>query len=113
MSKKLEANGLWESSRIILPEHREALLRWRKERNRRERPVIDDQAREEFARLIGESAETGRVITVNVYDPYDSIEITGYVNVLDTYAQRFRFVHDGGRVRTWIAFEDVIDVKKG
>lgn len=27
MSKKLEKNGFWESSRMIIPEHREALLR--------------------------------------------------------------------------------------
>jgi hypothetical protein len=27
MSKKLEKNGLWESSRMMLPEHREALVR--------------------------------------------------------------------------------------
>ncbi|OBY81306.1 hypothetical protein BBG47_01910 [Paenibacillus sp. KS1] len=27
MSKKLEKNGLWESSRMMLPQHREALLR--------------------------------------------------------------------------------------
>ncbi|MEE4561238.1 hypothetical protein [Paenibacillus polymyxa] len=26
MSKKLEGNGLWENSRIIIPEHREAKL---------------------------------------------------------------------------------------
>lgn len=29
MSKKLEKNGLWESSRMMLPEHREALLKHR------------------------------------------------------------------------------------
>ena len=29
MSKKLENNGLWESSRMMLPEHREALLKHR------------------------------------------------------------------------------------
>jgi hypothetical protein len=32
MSKKLEKNGLWESSRMMLPEHREALLQ-RKEQD--------------------------------------------------------------------------------
>jgi hypothetical protein len=30
MSKKLEKNGLWESSRMMLPEHREALIERRK-----------------------------------------------------------------------------------
>lgn len=26
MTKKLEANGLWESSRMMLPEHKESLI---------------------------------------------------------------------------------------
>jgi hypothetical protein len=30
-SKKLSGNGLWESSRMLLPEHREALIQRRKE----------------------------------------------------------------------------------
>lgn len=31
MSKKLEKNGLWESSRMMLPQHREALLNRQRE----------------------------------------------------------------------------------
>jgi hypothetical protein len=27
MSKKLEANGIWESSRMIIPQHKEAAIR--------------------------------------------------------------------------------------
>ncbi|MET3207228.1 UNVERIFIED_CONTAM: hypothetical protein ABIC26_000162 [Paenibacillus sp. PvR008] len=38
MSKKLEGNGIWESSRIIIPEHKEAYLRLMKDRQRRGKP---------------------------------------------------------------------------
>lgn len=43
MGKKLEGNGLWESSRIILPEHKEGYLRLMKDRQRRGKPELDDQ----------------------------------------------------------------------
>ncbi|AJW69248.1 hypothetical protein GMA19_02599 [Paenibacillus polymyxa E681] len=32
MSKRLEGNGLWVSSRIIIPEHKEAYLKLMKDR---------------------------------------------------------------------------------
>ncbi len=32
MSKRLEGNGLWVSSRIIMPEHKEAYLKLMKDR---------------------------------------------------------------------------------
>ncbi|MFK4302332.1 hypothetical protein ABH892_002436 [Paenibacillus sp. RC254] len=43
MGKKLEGNGIWESSRIIIPEHKEAYLKLMKDRQRRGKPELDDQ----------------------------------------------------------------------
>ncbi|QYK63057.1 YolD-like protein [Paenibacillus sp. S25] len=43
MGKKLEGNGLWESSWIIIPEHKEAYLKLMKDRQRRGKPELDDQ----------------------------------------------------------------------
>ncbi|MCQ6558135.1 hypothetical protein [Paenibacillus mendelii] len=40
MSKKLEGNGLWESSRMMLPEHREQLLKLRRESAETPQPNI-------------------------------------------------------------------------
>lgn len=39
MSKKLSGNGLWESSRMMLPEHKERLISHRKEGNERAVPA--------------------------------------------------------------------------
>lgn len=100
------SNLLWESSRIILPEHREALIEWRKKRNMKQKPVLDEQAWEEYARLIQESMQTGRLVTVHVYDPYEDIKITGQVVQIDR--QRIRFTHD--YKKTWIPFEDILSV---
>ncbi|SEB67899.1 hypothetical protein SAMN05443246_1552 [Paenibacillus sp. GP183] len=42
MGKKLEANGLWESSRMMLPEHKDATRRQAKQIDRLVRPTLDD-----------------------------------------------------------------------
>ncbi|WP_152392335.1 hypothetical protein [Paenibacillus guangzhouensis] len=48
MSKKLENNGLWESSRMMLPQHREALL----SRHHDRRGVRSDPPKREDMELI-------------------------------------------------------------
>lgn len=41
MAKKLEGNGLFESSRMILPEHREAHNQYMTHKDPRPKPMID------------------------------------------------------------------------
>lgn len=41
--KKLEGNGLWESSRMMLPEHKEAINRQQNKEGRKVRPTLDAQ----------------------------------------------------------------------
>mgnify|MGYP001356726211 FL=1 len=106
MSKKLSGNGMWESSRMMLPEHRERILEHRKELRKKERPLMDEQVVEEYFRLLEESWKTGREITVRVYDPFETIELSGYVSQMDPFLQRLKMVH--GFQRTWIDFSDII-----
>lgn len=63
MSKKLEGNGLWESSRIIIPEHKEAYLKLMKDRQRRGKPEIDDQEVQLTEQAIIESYNTRQPVT--------------------------------------------------
>lgn len=43
ISKKLEGNGLWESSRMILSEHKERIYQYRVELSKKQRPTLDEQ----------------------------------------------------------------------
>ena len=103
--KKLEGNGIWESSRMILPEHKEAIRRAQREKLRREKPLPDEQAWEEWARLLQESRETGRPVTVSIYDPFEDIHITGQVLRIDPQLRRLRIGED------WIRYEDIVGVE--
>lgn len=103
------SNLLWEGSRMMLPEHKDAILRRRQEMNRRSRQEHDEQAIEEMGRIIVESAELGREIRLVVYDQYEHVEIRGGVLRIDPYQQRFLFAHDG--LKTWISIRDVEEVE--
>lgn len=63
-------NLLWESSRMMLPEHREQLL----ERRRRQkweqenrRPELDEQELERISYLLRESIETNQAVQVTYW----------------------------------------------
>jgi len=68
MGKKLEGNGLWESSRMILPEHKEALIKHREETvmAKPKRPTRDEFELEELANKLMEAynEKTELVLTV-------------------------------------------------
>lgn len=106
MSKKLQGNGLWESSRMMLPEHKESYLRLDRERGRRERPELDEQESEEIGKKIQKASETGRLIRLTVYDPFQDIEVIGQVQIIDPYEQRIRLAHDGKK--TWVPLKDIL-----
>lgn len=109
MTKKLEGNGLWESSRMMLPEHKERIRKWRQDvERRREKPIPDEQAWEEWGRLLQESLQTSRFITITVFKPYEDLELTGQVHRFDQGMQRILFLHGQN---TWVKFEDIIGVR--
>ncbi|BFH11207.1 YolD-like family protein [Bacillus cereus] len=108
MSKKLSGNGLWESSRMMLPQHKEALLRHQHEQHRQERPCLDDQVVEEFSRRLQWSMENREPITLQLYDPFDRREVVGVVVDIDMIGQRVRLRE--GETRQWIQVEDILGV---
>ncbi|WP_397386306.1 YolD-like family protein [Paenibacillus sp. VCA1] len=55
MAKKLEGNGLFESSRMILPEHREAYNRYMTHKDLRPKPVIDEQEWQQIGQALQDS----------------------------------------------------------
>ena len=109
MTKKLEANGMWESSRMILPEHREAYIAHQQRIQQHEKPTPDDQAWEEWGRLLHESYIGGRLITLTVYDPIEDHVVMGQVLRMDPHQQRLLFLH--GHLKTWVPYEDIIGLR--
>ena len=104
------SNLLWESSRMILPEHKERILSHRDEvrrGGRRERPVLDEQEAELIASAIAESLTERVPVRLRRFDPYEDCVIEGIVERVDQAARRIKV--DG----EWFAIDDIIGVDRG
>ncbi|PNQ81616.1 YolD-like family protein [Paenibacillus sp. F4] len=107
MSKKLEENGLWESSRIIIPEHKEAYLKLMKDRQRRGKPELDDQEVQLIEQALIESYNSRTTVTLLVFSPFDDEELCGVVTSINT-ARREVKLFRGEDDFSWIKLEDII-----
>jgi hypothetical protein len=110
LGKKLEANGLWESSRMILPEHKNASRKQANQVERMERPVLDDQDVEIISAVLFQSHRYQKAVRLTLYSEYVLRIVTGIV----TCSQRDSFRLDTEDPFTgvvdweWLMFRDVI-----
>ncbi|MBD7967867.1 YolD-like family protein [Paenibacillus gallinarum] len=90
MSKKLQQNGLFESSRMMLPEHREAYVQHQQKLAPRSRPILDPQAFEEMSRLLAESLMLKEPVTIVLFDEWEDVHLTGTVVKFDQAGRTIR-----------------------
>ncbi|MDQ6420812.1 YolD-like family protein [Paenibacillus sp. LHD-117] len=89
MRKKLEGNGLWESSRMMLPEHKSAINGLADAARRRERIQLDEQEWEHVSRAVSESLLRRRQVAIRLYHPAELLTVIGIVDRVDELKRRF------------------------
>lgn len=104
---KLDGNGLWESSRMMLPEHREAIIRLQLKQGRKDRPTLDSQEMELIEQALAESFHEHRSITLRLFDEYEDQELTGTVSVIHTYRREIKLATGIGEWK-WIKIDDIV-----
>lgn len=62
---------MWESSRMMLPEHKETLAQYSKESKKKPRTSFDDQQIEQFERMIRQYIYTNVKLYIMVYGEYE------------------------------------------
>lgn len=87
--KKLEGNGIWESSRMMLPEHKVALNNWSRDQHKRPRIYLDEQEWEDVSRFVAESLQLRVPIKLKMYHELEDLEINGIVDRVDQHQSRF------------------------
>lgn len=107
MSKKLQGNGLFESSRMMLPEHREAYIMHQQNLRKNSRPQLDDQEMERISMLIAESMQLRKEVILVLFGEFNVTEITGVVTKIDLHQKNIKFTH--GNDFRWIKVSDIID----
>lgn len=99
--KKLEGNGLWESSRMMLPEHKTAINAHAESLKERRRIELDEQEWEQISRAIGESLQLRQQITIQLFHPVELLTVIGIIDGVDK--QNGRFMVDG----EWFPIGDI------
>lgn len=104
--KKLRGNGLWESSRMMLPQHKEAIRRHRVKLAERSKPELDEQRLEELSLTLGAASESGEAISVTTFGPYEDEVQIGIVEKIDPVQRYIKLRTEEGQV--WIPFADIV-----
>lgn len=107
MAKKLDGNGLFESSRLMLPEHREAYNRQFLKKDPKTKPVIDEQEWQMISQALQESFKEHAHVTLSLYDPYGEKELSGFVTVINTFRKEIK-LSIAQNEWEWIKLGDII-----
>jgi hypothetical protein len=89
--KRLDPNGLWQT-KMMLPEHKEAIMRQSKESTRIVKPELDEQQINYISAAIGSSKWTGVTIDLTVFDEYSYREIVGTVDKVDQQLKQIKVI---------------------
>lgn len=108
MGRKLEGNGLWESSRMMLPEHKSRIIRDERETARRVKPVLDPQRLEEMECLLAQSLREHVKITVVLFDPFDDECLSGFVTSIHAHSREIKL--QWAEEWRWIGLSEIVDV---
>jgi hypothetical protein len=106
--KKLRGNGIWEASRMMLPEHKSAIRTHRTRLNERTKPELDEQRVEELSTALGEALNSGAVTSVTTFGAYGDETAVGVIAKIDSIERYVKL--KGAEETLWIPFADIVHV---
>ncbi|MBU7315996.1 YolD-like family protein [Paenibacillus oleatilyticus] len=108
MSKKLQGNGLWESSRMMLPEHRSQILKSNKELTRSKMPVLHEDEITLINENVARSYAQKETLEVLIFGEWGNRKEIGVVTSIH-HQKKFKLDFDEGY--EWIDFSEVLSTK--
>jgi len=108
--KKLRGNGIWEASRMMLPEHKSAIRTHRSRLKERARPELDEQRIEELSAALAAALASGEKTAVTAFGPLGDETSVGVVAHVDPLARRIKLV--SAEETVWIPLEDIVKVER-
>lgn len=102
-------NLRWESSRMMLPEHREQLLEERRKQQEFAPPILDDDQLQEINRVIVKSIEEKRAITVIYTEKYGPAEFWGWIQKIDSHKGWLKIINDEDTLS--LSFKRILQVE--
>src|SRR5690606_33145367 len=106
--KKLRGNGIWEASRMMLPEHKSAIRSHRTRLNERVKPELDEQRIEELSAALAEALESGNETAITTFGAYGDETAVGVVKQVDPLTRHVKLVTAEESV--WIPLGEIMQV---
>ena len=101
MASKLSGNGVWEGSRMMIPEHVQGYNEQMRNEQRRPRIELDEQELEQISRALQQSMKYKLQLSIRMYDPFETLRIIGVVDNISRMHGQFKV--DG----EWFNIDDV------
>ncbi|MFS1513407.1 YolD-like family protein [Chengkuizengella sp. SCS-71B] len=103
------SNMLWESSRMMLPEHKERINDYQQELNRKSKPELAEEEVNVISEQLSDSMLSKSEITVELFRAIGQNEFKiGTVNKFDTQLRRIKLEREDDY--EWIKFNDIVGV---
>jgi hypothetical protein len=93
---------------MFLPEHKEALLEQKRSQKKYSSPILGEDQLQEIDRIITESIECDKAVTVTYADQYGSAQFWGWVKKVNRHEQRIKIINDEDALI--LKFEKILDV---
>ncbi|QDI92266.1 YolD-like family protein [Salicibibacter halophilus] len=106
------SNLRWESSRMILPEHREQWLRYRSSQQKSAPPLLDEQRWAEMEWTLRQAMEEGAPLTFTYWEEGEIREQRGMCYFIDHTLGRFH-VQAADDERYYLPFSVIVDIEAG
>ncbi|RAV22663.1 YolD-like family protein [Paenibacillus contaminans] len=103
-------NVFWESSRMMLPEHKEAINRYNKESNKKSKPALDEQRLQELQDTISTALEERERVFLTIYGEYADTVEAGWISAVDPLQGRLKLERDIDHF-VWVKFTDIMDIR--
>lgn len=99
------SNMRWESSRMMLTEHVEALLEHNRNRNNKSRKELDEQELANISLALQQSMHTKQVVTLTMFDEREDLQVIGIVERVDSRLRRLKV--DG----EWFGMDNIVKLE--
>lgn len=98
-------NLRWESSRMMLPEHVEAINDHNRNKDNKVRKELDEHELQLVETAIHQSMHRRQTLTISLYDPHEDLKVIGLIERVDQRAKQIKV--DG----EWFNMKDIMSVE--
>lgn len=103
-------NLLWESSRMMLPEHVSMLHNQRQKQRQKKKPILDMQAIEELEYKLQQLFHQKKEAKVTVFGEYTNRVYTGCIEKIEPLTRMIKLTNQDEFF--WISFDDILEIQE-